>query len=149
MKLIEKFHDSEYHDPSLVKHPSNLNLRCQNDELSTIIARINATEPTAVRTEDNLNSSERAALLELKSANDVVIKKADKGNTLVIMDTEFYRDKIVISDHLNTDTYSIAPQNADKKVYCVRRTVRGRLWGGWNHGKDSHSHGDVQQHPST
>ena len=95
-----------------------MNLRCQNEELSTIITRINATEPTAVHTEDNLSSTERQALLELKSTNDVIIKKADKGNTLVIMDTEFYRDKIVISDHLNTDTYSIAPQNADRKVYC-------------------------------
>ena len=53
----------------------------------------------------------------MKSANDIVIKKADKGNTLVIMDMEFYRDKLVIMDHLEMDTYSIAPPNADKKVY--------------------------------
>ena len=64
-----------------------------------------------------MNQSERKALKELKSANDIVIKKADKGNTLVVMDTEFYRDKLVIADHLETDTYSIAPPNADKKVY--------------------------------
>ena len=29
----------------------------------------------------------------------------------------FYRDKLVLSDHLNTNTYSIAPINSDKKVH--------------------------------
>ena len=33
------------------------------------------------------------------------------------MDTEFYRDKLVISDHLDTDTYRRVPPNADKTVY--------------------------------
>ena len=36
---------------------------------------------------------------------------------MVVLDTPFYRDKLVLSDHLNTDTYSIAPLKADQKVH--------------------------------
>ena len=66
---------------------------------------------------DNLTIGERPALQDLKTANDIVIKKADKGNTLVIMDTEFYRDNLVLLDHLYTSTYSIEPVNSDQKVF--------------------------------
>lgn len=117
LKLIEKFYDSNYVDPSLVKHSSNLNVRCHNDELNRIISRLESSDPTVTVTPDNLSQSERQALKELKSAKDIIIKKADKGNTLVIMDTKFYRDKLVLSDHLETATYSKTPQDADKKVY--------------------------------
>ena len=34
----------------------------------------------------------------------------------VILDTHFYRDKLVLNDHLNTDTYERVPINTDKKV---------------------------------
>ena len=123
LKLMEKFHDSDYQDPSLVKHPSKLNIRCDNDELATIISRIDSCAPTVTNIEDNLTQTERQALKQLKSFTDIIIKKADKGNTLVILDTEFYRDKLVLADHLNTDTYSIAPANADKKVFKDLKTL--------------------------
>ena len=117
LKLIEKFHDASYVDHSLVKNPSKLNIRTDNDELRSIIWKIRKSEPTHIDAPDNLSQREREALRDLKCANDIVIKKADKGNTLVVLDTVFYRDKLVLSDHLNTDTYSIAPINSDKKVY--------------------------------
>ena len=94
-----------------------MNIRCFNDELNKIISRLESSDPTSTVTPDNLSQSERQALQELKSAKDIIIKKADKGNTLVVMDTDFYRDKLVLSDHLETATYSIAPLDADKKVY--------------------------------
>jgi hypothetical protein len=75
------------------------------------------SEPTHLDTPDNLSPKQREALRDLKRANDIIIKKADKGNTLVVLDTNFYRDKLVLSDHLNTATYSVAPLNSDKKVY--------------------------------
>ena len=52
----------------------------------------------------------------LKTYDDIVIKKADKGGMFVILDKDFYRDKMVLKDHLNTDTYEIVGKNEDNKV---------------------------------
>ena len=117
LKLIEKFHDSNYSDNSFVKHPSKLNVRCYNEELNKIITRLESSDPAITVTPDNLNQAERQALSEMKAAKDIIIKKADKGNTLVIMDTKFYRDKLILSDHLETETYNVVSMDADKKVY--------------------------------
>ena len=51
---------------------------------------------------DNLTKNERQALNELKDDSEIIIKKADKGNVLIIMSKSFYRDKLVINDHLDT-----------------------------------------------
>ena len=67
--------------------------------------------------ENNLTLQERQALKELKNDKSIVIKKSDKGNALIIMSTEFYRDKLVLNDHLNTPTYCVTVPNADKKVF--------------------------------
>ena len=65
---------------------------------------------------DNLSHAEREALAELKLAKDIVIKEADKGSSLIIMDKEFYRDKLVLEDHLQTSTYNIVDPIADFRV---------------------------------
>ena len=84
--------------------------------MNNIIAHIENHEPSQTSFKDNLTREERTALREIKEATDIVIKKADKGNTLVILSKDFYRDKLVLADHLDTDTYGKAPKNADKKV---------------------------------
>ena len=48
---------------------------------------------------------------------DIVIKKADKGNVLLLMDKEFYRDKLVLQDHLYTSTYCPTHSSADKETF--------------------------------
>ena len=65
-----------------------------------------------------MTKSERKAIDELRilSKSDIVIKKADKGNTLVIIDKSFYRDKLIMQDHLNSITYRPAELNSDMKV---------------------------------
>ncbi|XP_062621124.1 uncharacterized protein LOC134282739 [Saccostrea cucullata] len=42
------------------------------------------------KTPDNLSKEERSALQSLKNRDDIVIKKADKGSTVVVMDKETY-----------------------------------------------------------
>ncbi|XP_062596387.1 uncharacterized protein LOC134257802 [Saccostrea cucullata] len=42
------------------------------------------------KTPDNLSKEERSALQSFKNRDDIVIKKADKGSTVVVMDTETY-----------------------------------------------------------
>lgn len=39
---------------------------------------------------DNLTKEERSALQRLKNKDDIVIKKADKGSTVVILDRQAY-----------------------------------------------------------
>ncbi|XP_062599980.1 uncharacterized protein LOC134261570 [Saccostrea cucullata] len=42
------------------------------------------------KTPDNLSKEERSALQSLKNRDDIVIKKADKGSTVVVLDKEIY-----------------------------------------------------------
>ena len=100
-----------------MKEPSDFDVKATNEELIKVVSEIEKCEPECLSTAENLPQREREALRQLKKAEDIIIKKADKGNTLVVLDTPFYRDKLVLSDHLNTDTYSIAPLKADQKVH--------------------------------
>ncbi|XP_065662664.1 uncharacterized protein LOC136085297 [Hydra vulgaris] len=61
---------------------------------------------------------ERIALKELKEMKDTVIKKADKGNTLIVMDSTYYKDKLVNQDHLSSlNTYEKKIFDSDKRVF--------------------------------
>ena len=41
----------------------------------------------------------------------------DKLNVFVVMDSEFYRNKLVLQDHLNSSTYERTNGDADVKVF--------------------------------
>ena len=47
--------------------------------------------------------------------NDYV-SKADKVNTFVILDKEFYFERLVKCDHLDSNTYVKIDSNSEKKV---------------------------------
>ena len=50
----------------------------------------------------------------------LVIKEADEGGALVIMNKRFYKEKMVLADHLqDISTYKIVPQNSD--IYTMRK----------------------------
>ena len=116
LKLREKFWDTHYTDESLVREKSHYNPKPANSDLEKIIEQIESTDPIETIQVDNLSTHERMALAEIKAANDIIIKKADKGNTLIVMDSEFYRNKLVITDHLNTNTYAKVDINCDHRV---------------------------------
>ncbi len=68
-------------------------------------------------TSDNISTHERNALNALNSDDDIIIKKADKGGMLVVLDVSFYKEKMVLKDHLHqTDTYRRVPYKTDKNV---------------------------------
>ena len=77
---------------------------------------INNTDPVNISFKDNLTQAERKALEELRNQDDFVLKKSDKGNMLVLIDKSFYRDKLVIADHLNTSAYRPATKKDEKLV---------------------------------
>ena len=73
-------------------------------------------EPYLTEPYDNLSTSERQALHELKTNHDIVIKKADKGGSMVIMNTTDYKDNLVLKGHLNCNSYRRIDESCDKKV---------------------------------
>ena len=85
-----------------------------------IITALNRIEPTAIEKESNISSSEEQALDELRTLSKTLIelKKADKTDIWVIMDKEEYRQKLVLEEHLLTETYEQANEDANKKVYA-------------------------------
>ena len=66
--------------------------------------------------ENNTTLSETQSLNALKAYPDIIIKKADKGGMFVILDKNFYRDKMVMRDHLRTKTYKIVSRFSDNRV---------------------------------
>ena len=46
-------------------------------------------EPSVISIKDNLSTDEQNALNELKSNKNIIIKPADKGSSVVIMNVEF------------------------------------------------------------
>ena len=86
-------------------------------ELSNISNTLGQIEPTINNVNDNLTKQERRALKESQEDQNVVIRKADKGNTLVLMDKDYYFNTLVMKHHLNTGTYQKADSNIDKRVF--------------------------------
>ena len=116
LNIKEKFYDSTSTDNSIVRNKSNKNFKPQNPELTNIINEIESLNPIFHEKSDNLTKQERLALKELKDNPSIVIKKADKGGNLVIMDVDFYRNKLVLEDHLSSSTYRKVENNCDEKV---------------------------------
>ena len=88
-----------------------------SQELNNIIKSIENTEPVKLVSENNLSKEEWNALTELTNNPNIVIQKADKVNTFVILDKEFYFEKLVRRGHLDSNTYVIIDSNSDKKAF--------------------------------
>ena len=88
-----------------------------NPSPSNIINIIENTKSIKVINENNLSKKERRTLTELTNNPNIVIQKADKVSTFVILDKEFYFEKLVKRVHLDSNTYVEIDSNSDKKVF--------------------------------
>ena len=88
-----------------------------SQEVSNIIKSIENAEPIKLVNENNLSKEGRNTLTELTNNPNIVIQKADKVNTFVILDKEFYFEKLVKRDHLDSNTYVKIDSNSEKKVF--------------------------------
>ena len=117
LTIKELFHDSEI-DESLVRNRSKKSFTSSNDHLNYVIKKIEEIDPLTITPKQNINNDERNALKELKQNQDIIIKKADKGGTLVIMNKDYYKEELVLKEHLNNaNTYTKIDRNADKNVF--------------------------------
>ena len=81
LKMRERFWGIEYGDERLAKSKSNINVNSPIPELSNISNILEQVEPTINDVNDNLTKKVRRALKELQDDQDLVKRKADKGNT--------------------------------------------------------------------
>ena len=65
-------------------------------------------------TRQNLDKQEKEAMKKLSNNNDIIIKEADKGSAIVIMNKTFYKNKIL--SMLNNEYYQKMDQNSDNKT---------------------------------
>ena len=123
LRLMEAFYDTNYTDESLVREKSSYEPKTNDKYLEDIVNKIEQTDPLLTKYKDNLNPAERIALEELKNCEDIVIKKADKGNTLIVMDRDFYRDKLVLHDHLLQPTYKKVGEKEATDVFGKMKSL--------------------------
>ena len=117
LKIKFNYHDKVFEDKSLRRSKSNNPVAVKDEEMKEIIKRIQNIEPDKIETNDNLTQEERKALKDIQDNNNIVVKEADKGGALVILDKEFYEKKLVLADHLNdSSTYLRISDDADKKA---------------------------------
>ena len=115
--LTANFHDGDYNDESLIKPISNYVpkstkfpvLKSVVDDLEFLANDLESTQRVAVK--DNLSKSQRLGLDSLKIRDDIIIFKADKGNSLVILDKDFYKFKVL--EKLVLPTFEECPRNSD------------------------------------
>ena len=101
----------------LVQNKSKFEIRCTNPDLSQIIDKIENITPIPISMHHNLSPQELQAIKEFKSFTDIIMKKADKSKTMILMDKDFYRNKLVLQDHLLSSTYESTDNKADTKSY--------------------------------
>ncbi len=116
IKIKDVFHNKENADISLHRNKSNRTIHTQNSEINQICDFIELLKPEYINMRDNLTEEERVALNELSNNDNIVLKPADKSGNFIIMDKAFYRDKLVLNDHLNTENYKKVDQNEDLNV---------------------------------
>ena len=107
-KLIirEKFGNVPNNDESLLCNQSKRDFKANTSELAKIVDDLNNIDPGMISYQENISKNERAALSELQNNKNIVLKKADKGYSWVLMDTKYYREHLVMNGHLNTPSYT-------------------------------------------
>ena len=72
-----------------MKHSSITEVKTQNEWVQYMVKVLDGMEPEPIRTPSNITAKERKAIKSLQENRNIVIKKADKTNVFVIMDTDF------------------------------------------------------------
>ena len=109
IRLWEYFDDEENNDESLVKKKSNFTPPIWRNESLDIYATATKKTSCAIASKENkqikhkITLEQRNAINSLAQDNSIVIKEADKGGGIVIMNTDFYKNKVL--EMLTDDSY--------------------------------------------
>lgn len=118
LRLREFFDGKDQRDISMVKNKSNFTPPCGRNELLdeyiTITKRLclnGAKESKNIK--HNITLAQRNAIKSLSQDKSIVIKEADKGGGIVLMNVDFYKKKIL--EMLQDETYYKNIRNDDAK----------------------------------
>ena len=115
--LKAHFHNVEYSDKSLIKPASNFIptstkypvLKSVIRDLEMFANELEDLERTEVT--DNLSKEQREGLKLLQRNKDVIYFNSDKGSVPVLLNREFYKQKIL--EKLSSDKFTQLPRNVD------------------------------------
>lgn len=118
LRLVEFFADKETEDDeSLIRNKSKFTpKKGRNRELDEYIDSITKfpLQPKS-NVKRNISKREQQAIKRLQTDSSIVIKEADKGGAIVIMDSSYYEN--LVNDQLSDRTfYAEIPSNMDKKT---------------------------------
>ena len=125
LRLGEYFLDrDENNDGSIVKNKSDfMPPRGRNLHLDKCIDHLHASSTAQINNNNskpNISHNQQQALKELQNNRNIIIKEADKGGAIVIMDRDYYEEKIteMLADmHIYTEI----PNNVDKTTLAKIR----------------------------
>ena len=94
VRLKELFGNKENKDDSLVKNKSKFQPTKGNKDIDTFFQKIwNLEFKDNSQIRNNLSHKQKLALEELRNNENIIIKEADKGGAVIIMEKEYYRKK--------------------------------------------------------
>ena len=119
LRLIEFFaHEADYETNSLVKKKGKFTPPRDRDKTLDIVIDFlhkQKFNPFSEKQKSNITKEEYSGIMELKNNTDIIIKEADKGGAVIVMNKEHY--SAMIKKQLNDDrTYKVTTENCDKKV---------------------------------
>jgi hypothetical protein len=120
LRLQEHFHQSTgCCDDSIARSKSSwIPDRGRNPSMDVAIdfLRNQPTRQPNEKSKYNVSLHERKAITLLQQKDNIIIKEADKGSAIVVMDKDYYQEKI--NDVLNdSDTYVEIPTNRDSSIH--------------------------------
>jgi len=126
LRLREFFSDKDVlEDESLVRNNSYFNPpRVRDSDLDTYIKAISKfpSNQGNKAVQSNILRGKKNAIDRLRSDDFIIIKTADKGGAVVIMDMEYYREKME-EQILDSHFYTEIADNADRKTMCAIRKL--------------------------
>ena len=115
--LKTQFYNSKFNDVSLIKPVSNYIPKISKFQvLKSVIndLEIFANELdqlTNITVRDNLSIDQRKGLTSIKSNDKILYFKADKGTSVVLLDKDYYKEKVM--EKLNSPNYVKLQNNED------------------------------------
>lgn len=120
LKLLGFFSDNDYNTDSLARNKSTFNPRrgldrnldmC-TDQLHALSTSLLHDKQSQYHKKSNLSLNEQRAMTKLRNNKELVLRSADKGNGLVLLNSEDYKQKC-LNMLQDTSTYTVVEDTRD------------------------------------
>ena len=122
-RLAEYFHEVEIDDPSILRNKSSfIPPKNRNEALDTFaksVENIPLNTLGAPHTRHNIDKDQRAAIKSISRDDSIIIKEADKGGTVVILDKIHYKNmcESILMDNIYYKKLKSDPQKSNNLKY--------------------------------